>query len=222
MDAFEVIKVCIRRWWVLLPVVLLAVGAGYGLVKQQKPLYYGFGGFALVYTYGSELAPGAADPRNENPLANGGAELLGEAVMSDFSSAASQARYRGEGHPGYRAERGGQPLQVPGHRAPGVLDLPRGDMGPLLGGRSRGRRLRHRGCSPVREGDPGPCRRPHEVSVHHLRDVSDPGGRDAPGVADQAHPRGLGRGPDGRRLARRDRRCSDPATTQATAREHHP
>jgi hypothetical protein len=96
VDAFEVIKVCIRRWWVLLPVVLLAVGAGYGLVKQQKPLYYGFGGFALVYTYGSELAPGAADPRNENPLANGGAELLGEAVMSDFSSAASQARYGGK------------------------------------------------------------------------------------------------------------------------------
>ena len=100
MDAFDVIKVCFRRWWVLLPVILLALGSGLGLLQQQKPVYYGFGAFALVYTHGDALMPGGADPRNENPLSGNGAALLGEAMGADFSSATSQERYGGVGNKG--------------------------------------------------------------------------------------------------------------------------
>ena len=100
VDAFDVIKVCFRRWWVLLPVILLALGSGLGLLQQQKPVYYGFGAFALVYTHGDALMPGGADPRNENPLSGNGAALLGEAMGADFSSATSQERYGGVGNKG--------------------------------------------------------------------------------------------------------------------------
>ena len=90
MDALDVIKVCVRRWWVMVPVLLFAAGAGVGLVEQQRPAYHAFGGYALVFTHGAEITASAPDPRNENPLAPVGGSLLGEALLADFHSGATQ------------------------------------------------------------------------------------------------------------------------------------
>ena len=49
VDALDVLKVCLRRWYVVLPVVLLSLAAGIGLALQQKPTYTAFGSYALVY-----------------------------------------------------------------------------------------------------------------------------------------------------------------------------
>jgi hypothetical protein len=97
MDALDVLKVCLRRWYVVLPVVIISVAAGLGLALQQRPTYYAFGTYALVY---HTSVPGARDPLLDNPLAASGALVLGEALVADFMSPASQVAYGGVGHSG--------------------------------------------------------------------------------------------------------------------------
>jgi hypothetical protein len=104
VDALDVLKVCLRRWYVVLPVVLLSLAAGLGLALQQKPTYTASGSYALVYyssaTGREALAPEARDPREGNPLAAEGAVLLGETLVADFMSGASQATLGGIGNSG--------------------------------------------------------------------------------------------------------------------------
>ena len=86
MDSLDVIKVCARRWYVFLPIVLLAAGAGFGLSRQLKSTYTAMGSYAFVYTHPDAVTPNAPDPRNANPLiANGNAALLGEAVQANLN-----------------------------------------------------------------------------------------------------------------------------------------
>ena len=90
MDSLDVIKVCLRRWYVFLPLVLLAAGAGVGLSKQVKPTYTATGSYAFLYPRPEAITP-AADPRNQNPLVTQGyTALLGEAVQAQLSSASMQ------------------------------------------------------------------------------------------------------------------------------------
>jgi hypothetical protein len=99
VDALDVLKVCLRRWYVVLPVVLLSLAAGIGLASQQKPIYTAFGSYALVYHSSGNTKDGR-DPTERNPLATNGAVVLGEALIADFMSGASQATFGGVGNSG--------------------------------------------------------------------------------------------------------------------------
>jgi hypothetical protein len=90
VDSLDVIKVCLRRWYVFIPLVLLAAGAGIGLSKQVKPTYTAVGSYAFLYPHPESITP-SSDPRNLNPLVTQGyTALLGEAVQAQLSSAAMQ------------------------------------------------------------------------------------------------------------------------------------
>ena len=69
MDALDVVVVCLRRWWVVLPVLILAAVVGINMTHQQKPVYLATGGYALVYTHWDSTQPGSTvqDPRNAQP-----------------------------------------------------------------------------------------------------------------------------------------------------------
>jgi hypothetical protein len=99
VDALDVLKLCLRRWYVVVPVVLLSVAAGLGLAHQQKPTYTAYGSYALVY-HSPQTTSQRRDPLAANPLAVNGAVLLGEALAADFMSSGSQATFGGVGHSG--------------------------------------------------------------------------------------------------------------------------
>jgi hypothetical protein len=86
VDSLDVVKVCLRRWYIFLPLVLLAAGAGIGLSKQVKPTYTATGSYAFLYPNPEAITP-TSDPRNRNPLVTqGNTALLGEAVQANLSS----------------------------------------------------------------------------------------------------------------------------------------
>ncbi len=99
MDALDVLKVCLRRWYVVLPVVLLSLAAGLGLASQQKPTYTAVGSYALVYHSPANVKEGE-DPTGPNPLATDGAVVLGEALVADLMSGPSQTTFGGVGNSG--------------------------------------------------------------------------------------------------------------------------
>lgn len=96
MDALDVLKVCLRRWFVMLPILALALGAGYGLASQQKPTYTALGNYALVF---QGTVTDLRDPRTANPIAANGGMLLGEALSAELMSIDAQAEY-GNGNSG--------------------------------------------------------------------------------------------------------------------------
>ena len=96
MDSLDVIKVCLRRWYVFIPLLLIAAGAGFGLKGQLRPTYMAVGGYAFVYPHPEAILPNQVDPRAANPLiSNGNAALLGESVQSDLNSATQQTALGG-------------------------------------------------------------------------------------------------------------------------------
>lgn len=100
MDALDVVVVCLRRWWVILPVLLLTAAAGLGMVREQKPIYHAYGSYALVYTHGDAVPRSGPDPREANPLAANGGSLVGEALIADFMSGKTQVSLGGVGNTG--------------------------------------------------------------------------------------------------------------------------
>jgi hypothetical protein len=96
VDALDVLKVCLRRWFIMLPILALALGAGYGLASQQKPTYTAVANYALVF---QGTVTDLRDPRTANPLAANGGLLLGEALLAELMSIDAQAKY-GNGNSG--------------------------------------------------------------------------------------------------------------------------
>lgn len=100
MDALDLVKVCTRRWYVMLPILVLALAAGMGLAKREKPVYEAYANYALIYPQSKPLSPNAPDPRNANPLAANDATLLGEAMMNELMTPKQQEALGGVGNSG--------------------------------------------------------------------------------------------------------------------------
>ena len=77
MDLFDVVRSCIRRWYVVLPLLLIAAWFGHHTYTSVKPVYYSNAviGIAPPNTRVDQAAPGEAVPRN-GLLDVGGASLI--------------------------------------------------------------------------------------------------------------------------------------------------
>lgn len=90
MDALDVLLVCLRRWYVLLTIMLVALLAGLSLARDRAPIYAASGDFAVIYRPVAPLRPGEVDPRQANPMAAGNGQLLKQALVNDLGSPRTQ------------------------------------------------------------------------------------------------------------------------------------
>ena len=86
------IKVCLKRWYVMAPVVLIAIATGIGLAQQVKPTYTASGTYAIIYQHTDQITT-TNDPRDKNPLGANGGALLGEALESTYMSGPYQKKF---------------------------------------------------------------------------------------------------------------------------------
>jgi hypothetical protein len=100
MDTLDVLKVCVRRWWVCLPILVLAGVVGVSMSNQLKPEYMAYGSYAVVYDHAGAIQLNQPDPRNANPLSSDGGLLLGETLVAELTSPTTQAEY-GNGNRGF-------------------------------------------------------------------------------------------------------------------------
>ncbi|MBS1692087.1 MAG: hypothetical protein JST91_07695 [Actinobacteria bacterium] len=77
MDLFDVVRSCLRRWYVALPLLLIAAWFSYSAYTSAKPVYYSSAvvGLAPPSTRVDQTAPGAEVRRN-GLLDIGGASLI--------------------------------------------------------------------------------------------------------------------------------------------------
>jgi hypothetical protein len=97
MDTLDVLRICVKRWFVFLPILLLAYYASQSLSSDQQPVYSATGSFAVIYHARAPLKPGQADPRQLNPLAAGGGSLLKQALLTDLRSPGTQSQLASPG-----------------------------------------------------------------------------------------------------------------------------
>jgi hypothetical protein len=99
VDALDVAKVCLRRWFVVVPIMLLAVGAGFSLRTHREASYSGTAAFAFLYTQTDLIKPNQPDPREKNPLlANGGSgTILQDAVIADLTAPTTESQLASPG-----------------------------------------------------------------------------------------------------------------------------
>ncbi|GAA2743207.1 hypothetical protein GCM10009868_16080 [Terrabacter aerolatus] len=96
MDAFDVLKVCLRRWYVGVPIVLLAAVVGVGLSQDRTVEYSGSSSIALIYEASPASKASPDSPISRNPLAGNGGSLLYEAVLADLNSPRTQLELAGD------------------------------------------------------------------------------------------------------------------------------
>lgn len=85
MDAVDILKICLRRWYVMLPILLGAAGVSYQLLQAQETTYTAASSYGLVQ-------PGlrAGDVPGPNPLGTDGSALIGAALEAQLSSRETQ------------------------------------------------------------------------------------------------------------------------------------
>jgi uncharacterized protein involved in exopolysaccharide biosynthesis len=103
MDSLDIARACVRRWYVFVPILVLAVGGGYTLASSRPASYQAAGTITLYYTKPATLpvAPGVVqlDPRAQNPLfTTGGVGLLITSIVADMQSREVQLLVAHQGH----------------------------------------------------------------------------------------------------------------------------
>lgn len=96
MDAIDIVKVCVRRWYVMLPILAGAAGVSSQLAQSQETTYTAAASFGMVQP---ALTPGARD--EANPLGAGGDVLIGKALEAQLNSRETQAELGEDGTRGW-------------------------------------------------------------------------------------------------------------------------
>jgi hypothetical protein len=85
MDTVDILKICIRRWYVMLPILIGAAGISYQLLQAQETTYTAATSYGLVQP---QIPAGpVAEP---NPLGIEGKDLVGAALAAQLNSRETQ------------------------------------------------------------------------------------------------------------------------------------
>jgi hypothetical protein len=85
MDSLTVIRICMRRWYVVIPVLALFAAVGFVLRTAATPSYVVSG--SVIILPGPALSPSGLGVVNPYVSGGGGARLLGTALIQDLNSA---------------------------------------------------------------------------------------------------------------------------------------
>ena len=185
MDAVDILKICFRRWYVMLPILIGAAGVSYQLVEAQETTYTAAASYGLVAAaadVGHER--GGAQPPRQRRQRPGRRSARGPAQLARGPAAARQRDHTRMGAGGV-----GQRLVVLGED-PDVRDDLRGPR--LRGGRAIGpgrRQPGHPGGARHRRRPPDEGRRPRGGALRTLRPGAHAGGRTARDLGAQARDR---------------------------------
>lgn len=86
MDAVDILKICFRRWYVMLPILLGAAGVSYQLVESQETTYTAATSYGMV----QPRLPAAGTPGERNPLGTDDSALVGAALEAQLNSRETQ------------------------------------------------------------------------------------------------------------------------------------
>ncbi|GAA1438479.1 hypothetical protein GCM10009641_43780 [Mycobacterium cookii] len=113
MDAVDILKICLRRWYVMLPILLGAAGVSYQLVDSQQTTYTAATSYGLV----QPQLPDGASEADRDPLGADGKALVGAALQAQLNSQETQRKLgssatRGWG-PGESANGSSYSVEIP-------------------------------------------------------------------------------------------------------------
>jgi hypothetical protein len=97
MDAVDILKICLRRWYVMLPILIGAAGVSYQLVKSQETTYTAAASYGLVQPRLTS-GPGTGE---RNPLGTDDSDLVGAALEAQLNSRATQEELGSENTRGW-------------------------------------------------------------------------------------------------------------------------
>lgn len=86
MDAIDILKICFRRWYVMLPILIGAAGVSYQLVQAQETTFTAAASYGLVQP---RLPPGNGTGER-NPLGTDDSALVGAALEAQLNSRDTQ------------------------------------------------------------------------------------------------------------------------------------
>ena len=86
MDAVDILKICLRRWYVMLPILLGAAGVSHQLLQAQETTYTAAASYGLV----QPRLPGGTATGERNPLGTDDDALVGAALEAQLNSRETQ------------------------------------------------------------------------------------------------------------------------------------
>ncbi len=86
MDAVDILRICLRRWYVMLPILLGAAGVSYQLLQAQETTYTAAASYGLV----QPRLPGGTLTGERNPLGTDDDALVGAALEAQLDSRETQ------------------------------------------------------------------------------------------------------------------------------------
>lgn len=86
MDAIDILKICFRRWYVMLPILVGAAGVSYQLVQSQETTFTAAASYGLV----QPRLPSGSGTGERNPLGTDDSALVGAALEAQLNSRETQ------------------------------------------------------------------------------------------------------------------------------------
>ena len=115
MDLFDVVKSCFRRWYVVLPLLIIATWFSHHIYKSVQPVYYSQAviGVSPPVTRVDQAAPGEGVPRN-GLLDLGGASLITNMATLGLGDSSVRSQVAGSWAAGGRPDYTVRMFPVPG------------------------------------------------------------------------------------------------------------
>ena len=91
MDALDILKVCLRRWYIMLPILFGAAGVSLQLVQAEQTTFTAYASYGLIQSERSpsDVNGATADP---NPLGANDGALIGAALEAQLNSREAQTK----------------------------------------------------------------------------------------------------------------------------------